>query len=548
MRSVCSRLFSHVFALTWALALLSPLDALSANGDAVLDAPPPGLVPTTATLAAILAAHDKAAGSSGGAAEATVAKWTFTDAGVAGNEVLQRSGTNYHSTIVRGPFVEQYGQVDGKRWHQDANGFTSAASGIEDPSFTAVRVLEDAADPKNDVTVLGETSDANPAYVLQIKRPGFHHPEWVYYDKSTAQIVRVEFVSGKRRDVQEYDDFRSTGGVTQAWHMHDTDGRPELDDDWRLVEFKRGLTVPSAVFAPPPNPGNDAVAARAPVPSTFVGDDTVIVRLQVAGRGLDFELDASEPESIIDRSVAEELGLPTYGQVTRLADGHPIGYETILPDATLGPARLHDFRLQVEGFTYKARADTRVVGLLGYDFLANHVVHVDYVHDLVEIFPTQAFGNATPVDGGLDLPISFDDGLLLVPMQFGATFTDKVIVNNAFPYTLAFGPFYSEHSADFHDLFRTKEQRDVPFADGDTVGQRFEVWVTQTASLRFAIADFGSHLFLATNVPYDAYQTNVDAMIGADYLHYFDLYFDYPHGRFIVKPNSWFYDKFKKIS
>jgi Aspartyl protease len=548
VRSVCSRLFSHVFALTWALALLSPLDALSANGDAVLDAPPPGLVPTTATLAAILAAHDKAAGSSGGASEATVEKWTFTDAGVAGNEVLQRSGTNYHSTIVRGPFVEQYGQVDGKRWHQDANGFTSAASGIEDPSFTAVRVLEDAADPKNDVTVIGETSGANPAYVLQIKRPGFHHPEWVYYDKSTAQIVRVEFVSGKRRDVQEYDDFRSTGGVTQAWHMHDTDGRPELDDDWRLVEFKRGLTVPSAVFAPPPNPENAAVAARAPIPSTFVGDDTVIVRLQVAGRGLDFELDASEPESIIDRSVAEELGLPTYGQVTRLADGQPIGYETILPDANLGPARLHDFRLLVEGFTYKARADTRVVGLLGYDFLANHVVHVDYVHDLVEIFPTQAFGNATPVDGGLDLPISFDDGLLLVPMQFGATFTDKVIVNNAFPYTLAFGPFYSEHSADFHDLFRTKEQRDVPFADGDTVGQRFEVWVTQTASLRFAIADFGSHLFLATNLPYDAYQTNVDAMIGADYLHYFDLYFDYPHGRFIVKPNSWFYDKFKKVS
>ena len=51
---------------------------------------------------------------------------------------------------------------------------------------------------------------------------------------------------------------------------------------------------------------------------------------------------------------------------------------------------------------------------------------------------------------------------------------------------------------------------------------------------------------LATNASYDASETKVDAMIGADYLRYFDLYFDYPHGRFIVKPNERFYQMFSK--
>jgi hypothetical protein len=512
------------------------------------DAPPAGLTPTTTRLADILAQHDKATGSSANAADSVVEKWTFTDSGISGSELLERSGSNYHSTITRGPFVEQYGQLNDKRWHQDVNGFTSPASGVENESFVAVRVLEDAADPKNDVEVAGETAGSNPAYVLKVRRPASKHPEWIFYDKTSGQIVRLEYATGKRRIVQAYDDFRTTDGVTEAWHIHDSDGRTELDDDWHLVEVHHGATIADDRFAAPTSIPKSDVSARGPIPSVFVGDDTIVVRLQVAGRGLDFELDASEPRSIIERSVAESMGLPTFGQVTRLHDGTPIGYETILPDATVGPARLHDFRMRAESFTYRARQDTQVVGLLGYDFLANHVVHVDYVHQLVEIFPTDLFAANKPVDGGLELPITFDNGLLLVPMDFGSTFTDRVAVNNSFPFTIAFGPFYEQHASDFADIRLKKQRSNVPFADGNTVGQELEVWVTRSPSLRFAIADFGSHPFLATNIAYDASETKLDAMIGADYLHFFDLYFDYPHERFIVKPNDSFYQMFSKAS
>jgi hypothetical protein len=531
-------------ALFFAVAAAGSHGRAVAAGASALDAPPAGLVPTTARLADILAAHDRAAGSPVTPVKDTVIEhWRFIDSGLAGTEILERSGTNYHSTIEQGPFQEQYGQLDGKRWHQNYNGFTSPVTSVDDVSFTAVRVLEDAADPKNDVTVVGETAGDHPAYVLQVKGPGRKHPEWIFYDKATAQIVRVESVVGRRRAEQTYDDFRTTGNVTQAWHVHDTDGRTELDDDWHLTELHQGVDIPASTFAPPVNRPASDVSARGPVPSTFLTgywSGTVIVRLNIAGRGLDFELDASQAESVIERSVAEELNLPIFGQVTHLQTGAPVGYETILPDADLGPAHLHGFRIRSESFTYRARNDVRVVGLLGSDFFASHVVHIDFVHQLVEIFPTGVFAATKPVDGGVDLPIAFEDGLLLVPMQFGSAFTDRVLLSSATPYTIAFGSFYEENKSEFQDAPGAKSEQNVPFADRDSVGEHLEVWLTRTSGLRFAVADFGKHAFLATNFSPESYQVQIDAIIGADYLHYFDLYFDYPHDRFIVAPNDWF--------
>jgi hypothetical protein len=328
----------RVMLTTVALAILTMASfaTAAAKVDRKLDIPPAGLTPSTVRLADVLAAHERAAGAPlPGAKDTVIEKWTFTDTGISGTETLQRSGTDYRSEIVKGPFTERYGQLGGKRWHQDSNGFTSPATGVEDVSFFAIRVLEDAADPKNDVSVIGETTGDRPAYVLQVKRPGDRHPEWVYYDKASGNIVRVEFVYGRYRNVETYDDFRTTAGITQAWHMHDTDGRTELDDDWHLTDVQRGIALAPEIFAPPADRPSAMVSARGAVPSTFIGDDTIIVRLNVGGRGLDFELDAGEPVSLIERTVAEQLHLPTFGQVTRLNDGTPIGYQTIIPDADL---------------------------------------------------------------------------------------------------------------------------------------------------------------------------------------------------------------------
>ena len=272
------------------------------------DTPPAGVQPASIRLAQILAAHEKAVGSlAPGVANTVVEQWSFTDSGLAGTEELIRAGDDYRSTITAGPFAERFGQHGSDRWHQNANGFTSATTALDERSFYAVRVLEDAADPKNDVTVLGQTAGDHPAYVLTVKLPGHRHPEWIFYDKSTAQVVRIESVAGTHRLVETYDDFRTTGGVTQAWHVHDTDGRPELDDDYVLQSLKQGVSIPAETFSEPPYaPAISRVTQESQIPARthLFG---FVVRMMVNGRGLDFLLDSASQHSVIDRDVAREI-------------------------------------------------------------------------------------------------------------------------------------------------------------------------------------------------------------------------------------------------
>ncbi|HVA26886.1 MAG TPA: hypothetical protein VNF68_01835, partial [Candidatus Baltobacteraceae bacterium] len=103
---------------------------------ASLDAPPANLVPSTARLGDVLRKHTDSTGN------AIVEDWSFTDTGVSGTEHLERSGTNYFSRIVTGDLVERFGQIDGKRWHQDYNGITTSTSQVEDRSFLGILVNE----------------------------------------------------------------------------------------------------------------------------------------------------------------------------------------------------------------------------------------------------------------------------------------------------------------------------------------------------------------------------------------------------------------------
>ncbi|HEY2474712.1 MAG TPA: hypothetical protein VGI19_07895 [Candidatus Cybelea sp.] len=205
--------------LTFLLAMFFVLPWRAAAGQAVAtqtDRPPTGLVSTDVRLAQILANHEKAIGTRAASQrDSVVEHWTFTDSGMSGTEDLQRDGTDYHSRISYGPFVDDYGQKGERRWHQDANGFTCPTSEIDERSFYATRVTEDAADPKNDAAVIGKTLGAHPAYVVKVKRPGKKHLEFVFYDADSAQVVRVEAPTDERRLIQTFDDFRVTDGISR---------------------------------------------------------------------------------------------------------------------------------------------------------------------------------------------------------------------------------------------------------------------------------------------------------------------------------------------
>jgi hypothetical protein len=515
---------------------------------ASVDAPPAGLAPTKTTLSDILAAHDRAVGTlPAGMLNTVVEHWTFVDAGLAGTMDLQRSGTNYHSRFVAGPFIEEFGQNADGRWHQNKNGFTSVTTGTDERTFYAIRVLEDAADPKNDVTVLGETVGAAPAYVLQVKRSGYRHPEFVFYDKVSGQIVRVERVVQTRRATETYDDFRTTDGVTAPWHVHDTDGRPLVDDDWTLKTIQQGAPIADSAFAKPPDrPTVPPVAVVTPI-ETHMFSFGFVVRLSVAGRGLDFLVDSSAPVSIIDRDVAGQLKLPAFGQTTQLPNGNPVTYDTVIDSATVGSGIvLRNFVVRAEDFEYEPDQKTRIVGVLGYDFFAANVLHFDFVHRTIEALPAASFADTAPVQGGIEVPLAINDGSPIVTIGLGSAGTSKGLLSIAEPLTVVLGSYVLAHPDDLKDVPGSKEHHTgqlVPFADDGTYGLTLDAWYS-VVDLTFANATYSHVQILTTNYPLLLHDQGVDALIGVNCVQYFDLYFAYPHNRLIVRPNAAFYKVF----
>lgn len=535
------------FAAILSLALLACAAALTPAlaDDATLDAPPPDLVKSTATLSDILAAHDKAVGKlPAGMADTAVERWYFVDTGLRGTLDLERSGTNYHSRIVAGSLVEEFGQNADGRWHKDRNGITSSTTAIDDKTFYASRVLEDAADPKNDVTILGETTGTTPAYVVSVKRPGRKHPEFVFYDKTSGQVVRVERVAGGHRWIETYDNFKTTDGVTTAWHFHDTDGHVEFDDDWTLLSISHGTAIADSTFAKPPSqPTVDRVATATQIAThEFAFGD--VVRVNVQGRGLDFLLDSASPESAIDRDVAIQLHLPTFGQYTQRQNGKPLAFDTIIPDGDVdSKIQFHNFALRAEDIAFQPETRTRIVGVLGYDFFAANVIHYDLIDNTLEALPGSTF---TGVADGTEIPLTIDDGYPLVTVGVGSDDSASALVSTADPYTLVTGTFVANHPTELKDAPDSNHHSGaiVPFADEQSYGIEIEVWMAIAPTLHFGIATLKNAYVPATNYPMVVNDHNVDVVLGLNGLQFYDLYFDYPHSRFIVKPNKGFFKVF----
>jgi hypothetical protein len=528
------------------LSLLRPVSA----SDASLDAPPANLKPAPVHLAALLAAHDAAVGvRTAGIADTVVEDWRFTDSGISGTEHLERAGTDYHSKLLEGPFVEEYGQHNGERWHRDYNGFVSPTTTIDETSFIAERVLEDAADPKDDASVLGVTQSTNPAYVVQVKIPGDLHPEWVFYEVSTSQIVRVEQVEGTHRLVNTYDDFRATDGVTSAWHIHDSDGRTQLDDDWVRTSMAIGGHVDQTQFAQPPSAPHTASYQQGfQVPVTMYDDGTIIIRVTVNGRGLDMMLDTATPENIIDEQVARELGLPTYGHVDRLSNGDNVAFETTIPLCSIGNTTTTNLAVDAEPFNFQWTEHTKVVGVLGYDFLAGNVFKIDYWNGTLSLIAPSAFASENPVPGGITVPIELDNGTPFIQLGIGNSVSTNAVLANESDRTIVFGNFVNAHNDDFTNYGDGKHHQDqVPFADNGSFGRTIEAWAALADHLRFGSGDYQQVLVVASSYPlHYSPDRAVDAMLGFDVLRFFDLYIDYPHNRFIVKPNQLFFKVFHR--
>ena len=520
-----------------------------AERDKLLDAAPAGITAASATLADVLKQHETAIGRRPGLLETRKEVWSRSDFGLAGSERLFRRGLDYLAHIERGPFVEEYGQLEGRHWHRVANGNVYLMTTEDYDSFAMFRVVEDAADPKNDAKLLGEVAGPKPAYVVEVRRAGSKHPEWIFYDKTSGLIVRTEASVNRRRLAGDYDDYRTTNGYTEAWHVHDSIAELGLDNDYKRTSLNVGEPIESATFAAPAGafaPG--AFEKPGPVAGKIT-NEPVVIRLTVNGRGLDFELSAGAPVSLIDRDVARELNLPSFGQMTQTKDGKNFGYDTEIAEARVGETTvLHHLALRVVNFNYNAGYGTKIVGLLGSDFLQSGIFKVDFVHGRIDVVTAADLGD-DKMKGAYYIPLTIDDGLPLTTGTIGGHSIENMVIDFQWPVSFVLAPFTDQYPEAVPDARPGKSRRKavVPFADSASYGREVDVWPSNVPDFRFSTAHFVSLPVIATNdsSPYDH---DVDAIVGFDILWYFDVYLDFANRQMYLKPNTNFTSRFKVVT
>lgn len=556
-------------SFAFVLLLAAATGTAFARGSKDLDTPPAGLTPSTATISQILKSYDAATGRRVGvAADTSQEVWQFNRQGLQGTETLLRSGSDYYSKIAAGPLVEEYGKFLGHGWHRDFNGVVSPVASDDNESFEMLLIatsLNDAADPKNDVKMLGEVSDPQPEYVVQVKETGSKHPEFVYYNKKSGLVDKMSYASNGSRITLAFGDYRATKGLTQPWHIHWSDGTASLDDDFVRKSMTVGIPVDSMRFITPSSTlkfqsfaGDDVHLPAKVFIDTYTIDvgggyehdadsPTLVVRVDVNGRGLDFAVSAGEADTIIDSDVARQLGLPTYGQTTH-ADGDDVAWDTILPSAQIGGLSLHNLAVRALPFHYHANDSTKVVGVIGFDVLSSGVFKMDFDNGTLDLYPASSYDNSPFAgDQGATLNVLFDRGFPFIQGTLAAHPSENVLFDNDYAFSYLLGGFVDRYPDAVTDAVTNKNHgvATIPFADSSGYGKEVSVYLGKIPDIQFGPAHFVNYQMVTVDGPlyYDGHE--IDAVMGGDVLRYYDVYLDYPHNKIYLRPNKSFFKVFQ---
>lgn len=479
---------------------------------AAYDDSPRGLIPSSTTLAHVRAAYRLARPGPRTKNVTLIEEWHLVQDGQNGTFKVHRLGKDYREATTLGPLVYENGMHGAARWQQNRNGITFTFAGFHERDAISERSWE--SNDESDVRLIGESVPLN-AFVVEVNPRNGRH-EWLFIDKHSAQIVRRDRLERNRRFVTTFDDFKPFDGELMPNRVRTVDS---LNNEREQTLVSRILdTTPnfSDVAIPPTRrtlvafpPGISVV--RLPV---RFSNGLHVVRVVANGRPFDFLLDSGAAGIIIDPIVAESLNLERYGERVGATMGPFPETTAIVPTLNVGVLRMHNVVSRVVPIPFRADDRTRVAGLLGFDFFADTIVHVDAERTIVEALQPAAF--RVPPDA-TTVPIALDDKQPAVRAKVGPVAARMILDTGANRTVLASN--FAER------LDPADERATFPASRFHGVGGTGTAETVRIKELEFAGVTVTDPLIDISNA--DLGFEDVDGVLGTDFMREYDIFFDY---------------------
>ena len=420
-----------------------------------------------------------------------------------------------------GTFHMETGVRGGARWLQNRNGQT----------------VNDRADPGRAIPERTRTTVARApdgSYVIaMLTAKGRGRKEYV--DPATWQIVRRERIVANGTIVTTYGDVRDDRGRAFAHRWHVEDQVQQTSSEGRVTEYVPGAVSDDDIARPPSRRTlvafPDGVTSVV-LPAEF--DRHVYVRVTIAGRGLDFVLDTGAAGIVLDTKVARDLGLRLYGEHSSVVAARITYARAIVPEMRAGPLAMRDVAVTVVPLGWREAGHVRVAGLLGFDFLAQLGVTIDYAQRQVTVVPSGAYAApADPQTSALDA--RFGRGVPLVTASLDGAVAERVGID-----TGGIGAFL------LFDYFTRRNPPALPNVDdllsgGNAnlagVGGGFAASPAFVSTLE--VGGFRFRNVSGYRVTSDqSFSQDSDGVIGEGLLRYFTLGLDYANERVYLTPNG----------
>jgi predicted aspartyl protease len=421
------------------------------------------------------------------------------------------------------PFHAEAGVVHGERWLQDENGVT----------------LDDRADPGRankealTTTVTRVRAPAGAYAIATLNAKGWGRKEYV--DPATWHVLRRERIVATGVVATTYDDVRDDQGRVFAHRWHVDNAIAQTTSDSRVTEYVPG-TVSDAELERPAS--RRALVAfpdgvtSVDLPADFA--EHVYVPVRIGRTEVEFVLDSGASGIVLDANVARRAGLRLYGEHAHVVAGRATYARAVVPELRVGPLAMRDVMAGVIPLGWTGKRSSRIGGLLGFDFLAQLGVTLDYEHRRITVVPGAAYvAPASPQTTAL--AARFGRGIPLVTASFDGAVAERVGLD-----TGADGSFL------LFDYFTRRNPSALPQGPStgfDGPGAQVGVGGAFSTSLVFAgtieLGQFALPAVIGARVTSErSYAQDIDGVIGGKVLRWFTVGFDYAHERVYLTPNA----------